>query len=163
MWKYGYANSRNAQPDRDWLSGYANYMSKMKMTQEKVGKHKWKRSKNLIKPDERRMECDFSAGQVMQMAEEMGKHGSEKIEESYPEFEVIDKPTIRHSVVVPGVYLCFRMLRRGADVMPAEYAILTAGGDAVWQQNGRRSRKDISTDDRHTGRLLKNAAAVPAR
>lgn len=112
LWRGGYCNSRIARADGTGLAGWAHYMTKQKATQEKAAKRGFACSRNLKKPTITRADHKLSVARMVKMAEDMEKNGAEILEALYPGYTLVERPEIRWSRYVTGVYLTARLVRR---------------------------------------------------
>lgn len=113
MWRGGHSNSRTARPDRDWLGGFAHYMTKTKETQEKATKRGWNCSKNLVRPQATHADHKVSIRKAERIARQMEDEGRkilEQVNRGYELTEII----VRHSQYAPGVYIYARMIKKNA-------------------------------------------------
>lgn len=113
LWKGGHSNSRTARPDRDWLSGFAHYMTKNKETQEKALQRGWCCSKNLKKPQTTHADHKVSIRKAERIARQMEDEGRKILEQVNPGYELTEI-IVRHSQYAPGVYIYARMIKKNA-------------------------------------------------
>ncbi len=112
IWQKGIANSRAAQPDAYALSGWAHYMSKQKINQEKAYTRGFAHSKNLKQPKVTYADHKLSRRAMQQISQDMQTRGTEILEKLYPDYQMAEAPRVRTSAFVPGGYLLARMIRR---------------------------------------------------
>ena len=112
IWAKGIANSRAAQPDAFALSGWAHYMSKQKINQEKAYTRGYAHSKNLKQPKVTYADHKISRRAMQQISQDMQTRGAEILEKLYPGYQMAEAPQVRVSEYVPGGYLLARMIRR---------------------------------------------------
>ena len=112
LWQGGNCNSRIARPDAYGLSGWAHYMIKQKETQEKAYRRGFACSRNLKKPAESTADHKLSVRRMQQMAEDMDRNGAEIFGKLYPGYVLAEKPEIKWSRWVSGVYLSARMIKK---------------------------------------------------
>ena len=112
IWQKGIANSRAAQPDAFALSGWAHYMSKQKISQEKAYTRGFAHSKNLKQPRITYADHKIRRRAMQQISQDMQARGTEILEKLYPGYQMAEAPTVRVSGFVPGGYLLARMIRR---------------------------------------------------
>lgn len=112
MWKHGITNARRAKDMPEGLSGWANYMSKQKATQEKAMKHGWACSLNLKQPTVTVADKKVSMHQAMQIAEDMELYGSAILQRINPDYDLLEAPRVKWSDMVAGVYITARLKRR---------------------------------------------------
>ena len=113
MWKGGHSNTRTAQPDRDWLGGFAHYMTKAKETQDKALKRGWNCSKNLLRPTATHADHKVSIRKAQRIARQMEDEGRKILEKQNPGY-TLTEIVVKHSQYAPGVYISARMIRRDA-------------------------------------------------
>lgn len=113
LWKMGYSNSRTARPDRDWLSGFAHYITKNKETQEKATHRGWNCSKNLTRPQSTHADHKVSIRKAQRIARQMEDEGRRILESQNPGY-VLTEIIVRHSQYAPGVYIYARMINKNA-------------------------------------------------
>ena len=111
LWTSGLINSRIARTDTTGLAGWAHYMVKQKATQEKASRRGFTCSRNLKKPGVTTADHKLSVRRMKQMAEDFDRRGAEILEALYPGYVVIERPEIKWSAWVGGVYLSARMVR----------------------------------------------------
>ena len=111
MWRGGHSNSRTARPDRDWLGGFAHYMTKTKETQEKATKRGWNCSKNLVRPQATHADHKVSIRKAERIARQMEDEGRKILEQVNPGYELTEI-IVRHSQYAPGVYIYARMIKK---------------------------------------------------
>ena len=112
MWKRGQCNTKRAQRDNHALSGWAHYMSKQKLTQEKAMKRGWNCSKNLTKPFETVADKKITPRKAEKIAREAQEEGKKLLCKLYPGFELTEDIEVRSSTWCPGVYLSAQLRRR---------------------------------------------------
>ena len=113
MWRGGHSNSRTARPDRDWLGGFAHYMTKAKKTQDKATKRGWNCSKNLVRPQATHADHKVSIRKAQRIARQMEDEGRKILEKQNPGYTLTEL-AVKHSQYAPGVYIYARMIRRDA-------------------------------------------------
>ncbi len=113
MWKGGHSNSRTARPDRDWLGGFAHYMTKAKETQDKAMLRGWNCSKNLIRPQATHADHKVSIRKARRIARQMEDEGRRILEAQNPGY-TLTEIIVRHSQYAPGVYIYARMIKKTA-------------------------------------------------
>lgn len=113
LWKMGYSNSRTARPDRDWLSGFAHYITKNKETQEKALQRGWCCSKNLYRPEATHADHKISIRKAQRIARQMEDEGRRILEKENPGY-TLTEIQVRHSQYAPGVYIYARMIKTNA-------------------------------------------------
>lgn len=113
MWKMGHSNSRTARPDRDWLGGFAHYITKAKETQEKALQRGWNCSKNLTQPHMTHADHKISIRKAQRIARQMEDEGRRILEKENPGYELTEI-IVRHSQYAPGVYIYARMINKNA-------------------------------------------------
>lgn len=111
IWKKGNANSRICRTDNTGLTGLAHYMTKRKETQEKARRHGFACSRNLRQPRITTADHKIGPARMARIAEDMQEHGREIIEQLYPGFVCIERPEVRYSPWVTGIYLEVRLIR----------------------------------------------------
>lgn len=112
LWAKGIANSKAAQPDAFALSGWAHYMSKQKINQEKAYTRGYAHSKNLKQPKITYADHKLSRRAMHQISQDMQARGTEILEKLYPGYLMAEAPKVRTSGYVPGGYMLARMIRR---------------------------------------------------
>jgi len=115
LWKRGIANSRAAQPDAYGLSGWAHYMTKRKETQEKASRRGFNCSRNLKRPTVTYADHKISVRRMAELAEDMESRGAEILEALYPGYRTAERPEVRWSKWVSGVYLSARLIRKRTE------------------------------------------------
>lgn len=113
MWRGGHSNSRTARPDRDWLGGFAHYMTKAKETQDKAMARGWNCSKNLIRPEATHADHKVSIRKAQRIARQMEDEGRRILEQLNPGY-ALTEIIVRHSQYAPGVYIYARMIQKTA-------------------------------------------------
>lgn len=113
LWKLGYSNSRTARPDRDWLGGFAHYMTKAKETQDKALKRGWCCSKNLRQPAYTHADHKISIRKAQRIARQMEDEGRKILEKQNPGY-TLTEIVVKHSQYAPGVYIYARMIKTTA-------------------------------------------------
>lgn len=113
MWRGGHSNSRTARPDRDWLGGFAHYMTKTKETQEKATHRGWNCSKNLTRPQATHADHKVSIRKAQRIARQMEDESRRILEIQNPGY-VLTEIIVRHSQYAPGVYIYARMINKNA-------------------------------------------------
>ena len=113
MWHGGLSNSRTARPDRDWLGGFAHYMTKQKETQEKACSRGWNCSKNLTRPGTTNADHKVSIRKAQRIARQMEDEGRKILEKQNPGY-ALTEIVVRHSAYAPGVYIYARMIKETA-------------------------------------------------
>lgn len=113
LWKLGHSNSRTARVDRDWLGGFAHYMTKNKETQDKAIRRGWCCSKNLREPVRTHADHKISIRKAERIARQMEDEGRKILEKQNPGY-TLTEITVRHSQYAPGVYIYARMIKTDA-------------------------------------------------
>lgn len=121
MWHKGLTNTRIARPDAFGLSGWAHYITKQKATQEKASRRGFTCSRNLKKPQVTTATHKLSIRRMQQMAEDMERYGAEIFEKLYPGYALAERPEIKWSAWVSGVYLSARLIKKNAPNFNCTY------------------------------------------
>lgn len=115
MWGKGRANCDRLQPRDEGLGGIAVYFTKQKQDRApKKGVKKWRRSRNLVRPEPRATDAKMPNARVRRIAYDFENEAKEVMEKLYSGY-VLQKCTVRYSDLVAGVYIrcVLRKIRGG--------------------------------------------------
>ena len=114
MWGHGRANTHRLQPRDEGLGGIAVYFTKQVQDRPpKMGVRKWRSSKNLTQPVRRARDAKMPNSRVRRIAYSFENEAKAVMEKLYPGY-VLQKCVVRHSDIVPGVYIrCVLRKMRG--------------------------------------------------
>lgn len=115
MWGKGRANCDRLQPRDEGLGGIAVYFTKQKQDRApKKGVKKWRRSRNLVRPEPRATDAKMPNARVRRIAYDFENEAKVIMEKLYPGYQ-LQKCTVRYSDIVAGVYIrcVLRKIRGG--------------------------------------------------
>ena len=105
MWGQGRANCDRLQPRDEGLGGIAVYFTRQKQDRApKKGVKKWRRSRNLVRPEPRATDAKMTNARVRRIAYDFENEAKAVMEKLYPGYQ-LQKCTVRYSDLVAGVYI----------------------------------------------------------
>ena len=105
MWGQGRANCDRLQPRDEGLGGIAVYFTRQKQDRApKKGVKKWRRSRNLVRPEPRATDAKMTNARVRRIAYDFENEAKAVMEKLYPGYQ-LQKCTVRYSDIVTGVYI----------------------------------------------------------
>lgn len=108
IWEYGYANTKQLQPDEDWgLEQMAKYMIK----ESKRGGRRFCASRNLTQPKTRKRDAKTSNRVVKAIARDIRNEAREEMEKIYKGYRFADCK-VYYSDQLDGVYIRVVMRKR---------------------------------------------------
>ena len=112
MWGKGRANCDRLQPRDEGLGGIAVYFTKQKQDRApKKGVKKWRRSRNLVRPEPRATDAKMPNARVRRIAYDFENEAKTVMEKLYPGYQLQDVQ-VRYSDIVDGVYIRCVLRRR---------------------------------------------------
>lgn len=114
LWGKGLARVDRVQAQEKGLTGFAQYITQRKTTQEKLLKRRWACSKNLRKPQETVSSRKFSRRDARQIAEAAQSSARTLFAKKYPGYRLVEEPEIKYSEWTAGAYIYAFLVRETA-------------------------------------------------
>lgn len=108
LWPFGYCNADRLQPNDKGLAEVAGYVARQEGAangdHRRMGKS-YTTSRNILRPAVTTSDRKMSRRRVMQIAADVRANGTEVFRKIYPEYRLVEEPTVMVSDFAAGAYI----------------------------------------------------------